>query len=107
MSEGFRATPSGLNKPSADLAEVAGRIQAIVSRLDAVNTPELGQLGDERSRTGIRRGRKWLRGIPRQSDQRIERPNRDTAELFARRHTDAGVALTGTDQAGRDDFESI
>ncbi|WP_433523152.1 hypothetical protein ACQPZ2_40195 [Nocardia pseudovaccinii] len=34
MSEGFRATPSVLNKPSADLAEVAGKIQAIVSRLE-------------------------------------------------------------------------
>ncbi|MEV4236757.1 hypothetical protein ACIBJI_18020 [Nocardia sp. NPDC050408] len=37
MSEGFRATPSGLHKPSADLAEVGGKIQAIVSRLNAEN----------------------------------------------------------------------
>ncbi|MFI6775541.1 hypothetical protein [Nocardia sp. NPDC050412] len=106
MSEGFRATPSGLHKPSADLAEVAGKIQAIVSRLNAENARNWGSWGTNGRGPEFAGGEN---GYQASHDNLLSVLNAqiETLQNYSQGVTDAGVALTGTDQAGRDDFESI
>ncbi|MET8871603.1 hypothetical protein [Nocardia sp. NPDC004604] len=106
MSEGFRASPSGLNKPSADLAEVAVKIQTIVSRLDAVNTWNWGSWGTNGRGPNFATGEN---GYESSHDNLIGvlKAQIETLQNYSQGVTDTGVALTDTDHAGHDDFENI
>jgi len=106
MSEGFRATPSGLNKPSADLAEVASKIQAIVSGLDAVNSQNWGSWGTNGRGPEFAGGENGFE-VSHDSLLAVLNAQVETLQNYSQGVTDTGVALTDTDDAGRDDFESI
>jgi hypothetical protein len=106
MSDGFRATPAGLNKPSGDLNLLATKIQTIVSRLDAVNTQNWGSWGTNG------RGPNFVggpNGYEASHDNLLEvlKSQIQTLQNYSQGVSDAGRMLTATDHAGGDGFRDI